>query len=166
MDIQRALAFSRYATRALAAEPGLAEALAESSVRTFAWDDERAALAAVVAAGDPIGLSTALRRLRRRVFLHTLVRDLIGLAPLTEVCGAMTQLAERALDSSVDLHGSLLAAIHGEPHGADDGARQRLIVIGMGKLGGGELNVSSDIDLIFVYPDEGETAGPRVGANR
>ena len=166
MDIQRALAFSRYATRALAAEPGLAEALAESSVRTFAWDDERAALAAVVAAGDPIGLSTALRRLRRRVFLHTLVRDLIGLAPLTEVCGDMTQLAERALDSSVDLHGSLLAAIHGEPHGADDGARQRLIVIGMGKLGGGELNVSSDIDLIFVYPDEGETAGPRVVANR
>ena len=36
----------------------------------------------------------------------------------------------------------------------------------MGKLGGGELNVSSDIDLVFVYPEEGETAGPRVIANR
>ncbi len=50
--------------------------------------------------------------------------------------------------------------------GADDGAPQSLIVIGMGKLGGGELNVSSDIDLVFAYPEEGETAGPRKIANR
>jgi glutamate-ammonia-ligase adenylyltransferase len=166
MDIKKALAFSRYATRALAAEPGLAENLAESSARPFAWDDVRASLAAVVAEGDPVGHAVALRVLRRRVFLHTLVRDLAGLAPLTEVCGAMTQLAEQALDSSVELHGRLLAASHGEPLGTDDTTRQRLIVIGMGKLGGGELNVSSDIDLIFVYPDEGETAGPRALANR
>ena len=40
------------------------------------------------------------------------------------------------------------------------------MVLGMGKLGGGELNVSSDIDLVFLYPEEGETAGPRVVANR
>ena len=166
MDIHRALAFSRYATRALAADPGLAENLAESSARTFAWGDVRASLAAIVAGGDPARHAIALRELRRRVFLHTLVRDLTGLAPLTEVCGAMTQLAEIALDSSVELHGRLLAASHGEPLGADDAECQRLIVIGMGKLGGGELNVSSDIDLIFVYPDEGETAGPRAIANR
>jgi [glutamine synthetase] adenylyltransferase / [glutamine synthetase]-adenylyl-L-tyrosine phosphorylase len=166
MDIHRALAFSRYATRALAADPGLAESLTESSPRTFAWDHGRASVAAIVAEGDPARLAIALRELRRRLFLHTLVRDLTGLAPLTEVCGAMTQLAELALDSSVELHGRLLAASHGEPRGAGDAARQRLIVIGMGKLGGGELNVSSDIDLIFVYPDEGETAGPRAIANR
>ena len=42
---------------------------------------------------------------------------------------------------------------------------QELIVIGMGKLGGGELNVSSDIDLVFVYPEDGETTGPRPLAN-
>jgi [glutamine synthetase] adenylyltransferase / [glutamine synthetase]-adenylyl-L-tyrosine phosphorylase len=166
MDIKKALAFSRYATRALAAEPGLAEILAESSAQAFAWSDERASLAAIVAEGDPVSHAVALRELRRRVFLHTMVRDLAGLAPLTEVCGAMTQLAELALDSSVELHSRLLAASHGDPLGASDAARQRLIVIGMGKLGGGELNVSSDIDLIFVYPDEGETAGPRTIANR
>ena len=51
MDINRALAFSRYATRALAAEPGLAETLAESSARAFAWGDVRASLAAIVARG-------------------------------------------------------------------------------------------------------------------
>ena len=48
-----------------------------------------------------------------------------------------------------------------------DGARAAmLVVIGMGKLGGGELNVSSDIDLVFVYPEEGETDGARTLANR
>jgi len=166
MDIQRALAFSRYATRALAADPALAESLAESSGRAFAWGDVRESLAAIVAEGDAARHAIALRELRRRVFLHTLVRDLTGQAPLTEVCGAMTQLAEQALGTTVELHSGLLAASHGEPLGAGDAARQRLIVIGMGKLGGGELNVSSDIDLIFVYPDEGETAGPRVIANR
>jgi len=166
MDITRALAFSRYATRALAAEPGLAETLADTCARPFAWDGDRAALAAIAAEDNPGAHAVALRDLRRRVFLHTLTRDLTGLAPLTEVCGAMTQLAELAMRSSVDLHARLLAGSHGDPLGATDGARQQLIVIGMGKLGGGELNVSSDIDLIFVYPDEGDTAGPRRIANR
>ncbi len=59
-----------------------------------------------------------------------------------------------------------LDAIHGTPIGDESGTPQELIVIGMGKLGGRELNVSSDIDLVFVYPEEGETAGPRVIANR
>jgi glutamate-ammonia-ligase adenylyltransferase len=166
MDIPRALAFSRYATHALAADPRLAESLVDTCTRPFAWDNERAALTAIVAEDNPGAHAIALRGLRRRVFLHTLTRDLAGLAPLTEVCGAMTQLAELAMRSSVDLHARLLAASHGEPLGAADGARQQLIVIGMGKLGGGELNVSSDIDLIFVYPDEGDTAGPRRIANR
>jgi glutamate-ammonia-ligase adenylyltransferase len=78
----------------------------------------------------------------------------------------MTQLAEVALESTVALHARLLAVNHGEPRSADEGLPQQLIAIGMGKLGGGELNVSSDIDLIFVYPDEGETSGPRPIANR
>jgi glutamate-ammonia-ligase adenylyltransferase len=166
MDITRALAFSRYATRALAAEPGLAEILGETYVRPFAWDDVRAELTLSTTQDEPAAQAMALRALRRRVMLHTLVRDLTGLAPLAEVCGAMTQLAELAVRETVMLHTRLLASAHGEPLSATDGMRQRLIVIGMGKLGGGELNVSSDIDLIFVYPEEGETAGPRRIANR
>ena len=58
-----------------------------------------------------------------------------------------------------------LAAIHGEPIGERGGTPQQLIVVGMGKLGGGELNVSSDIDLVFVYPEDGETGGPRSVSN-
>ncbi len=107
-----------------------------------------------------------MRALRQRVFLHTLVRDLTGRGTLTEVCATMTTLAEVALQAAVAMHANELSAAHGAPIGAETGTAQALIVIGMGKLGGGELNVSSDIDLVFVYPEEGETAGPRVIANR
>ncbi len=107
----------------------------------------------------------ALRVLRRRVLIQTLTRDLTGRAGLTEVCANMTALAEAALRSAVTLHHHALAAEHGEPRD-DRGAVQELVVIGMGKLGGGELNVSSDVDLIFVYPEDGETDGPRRLANR
>src|SRR6185295_15857753 len=50
--------------------------------------------------------------------------------------------------------------------GAADEARQELLVVGMGKLGGGELNVSSDVDLVFVYPDNGQTTGARPLSNQ
>ncbi len=93
MDIIHALAFSRYASRALGAEPELAAFVSATRERPFVWNDVGATLAAV---DDPEALAIALRKLRRRVFLHTLARDLAGLAPLTEVCGAMTQLAELA----------------------------------------------------------------------
>ncbi len=170
MDISRALSFSRYAARALLAEPGLADWLSASCTTPFPWETSEAALAVADAehdaASDPEYLGNALRRLRRQVFLHTMVRDLAHAAPLTEVCGTMTRLAEIALGAATELHAHLLAHAFGEPLSAEDGAPQRLIVIGMGKLGGGELNVSSDIDLIFVYPDAGETAGPRKLANR
>ncbi|RBH34149.1 bifunctional glutamine synthetase adenylyltransferase/deadenyltransferase, partial [Pseudomonas sp. MWU13-2860] len=54
-------------------------------------------------------------------------------------------------------------AHYGQPIGEDSGEVQQLIVIGMGKLGGGELNVSSDIDLIFIYPESGDTDGGHHG---
>ena len=166
MDNSFALAFSRYAARALAADPSLAPILAATTAQPIAWGGIRPALDKVVAEGDADELATTLRDLRRRVFMHTLARDLAGLAPLTEVCGAMTQLAEIAIGACVAFHSHLLAAAHGEPMGATDANPQALIVLGMGKLGGSELNVSSDVDLIFVYPEEGETAGPRRIANR
>ncbi len=166
MDNSFALAFSRYAARALAADPSLASILAATTAQPFAWAGVQVALGKIVAESDADALAIALRDLRRRVFLHTLARDLAGGAPLTEVCGAMTQLAEIAIGACVSFHSRILATAHGEPIGAADTAAQALIVLGMGKLGGGELNVSSDIDLIFVYPEEGETAGPRRIANR
>src|SRR4030095_1159620 len=116
-------------------------------------------------AGDAAELAKALRLLRRRTVLHTLARDLTGRADLAEVCRNMTTLAETSLLAAVSLHHAALAAIHGQPRDRN-GIAQQLIVIGMGKLGGSELNVSSDVDLVFVYPDEGETYGARPLANQ
>ena len=164
MNLAAALAYSRYAAAMLAAFPDAADELATTLHAPFAWAGVEADLAARVANGDATALDAALRALRRRVLLHTMARDLTGLAHLPEVCAAMTRLAEIALRSALALHHGALAAAHGEPLGGD-GARQELVVIGMGKLGGGELNVSSDIDLVFVYPENGETAGPRRLAN-
>jgi len=166
MDLTRALAFSRYAERGFAAHPALADELAAAPAAPFAWDDVARGVDDVVARLDAAALARALRVLRRRVFLHTMVRDLAGTAPVEEVCGTMTRLAEVSLGAAVRLHAQLLRERYGDPVGREHGAPQELIAIGMGKLGGGELNVSSDIDLIFVYPDEGETTGPRGIANR
>ena len=163
MDLARALAFSHFASRALAAAPDLARVADEAAAAPFDWS---APEAQPDTAGDAAELGSSLRRLRRRVFLHAMVRDLTGRAALTEVCAAHTRLADVALAAATAFHARELDAVHGAPIGADSGTPQALIVVGMGKLGGGELNVSSDIDLVFVYPEEGETAGPRGIANR
>ena len=163
MDLQRALAYSRYAHRTLAATPALTEVLAATVPSPWNWTASRAELAAIEA---PDALARALRHLRQRVFLHTMVRDLAGVAPLEDVGAAMTTLAEVALTTTVDAHTRVLAASHGAPHGDESDAPQALHTVGMGKLGGGELNVSSDIDLVFVYPEEGDTVGPRRISNR
>ena len=104
-------------------------------------------------------LAVALRRLRRKVLLTLIARDTTGSADLAEVVATMTWLAELTVQSAVAAMARELAARHGVPIGAD-GVPQDLLVVGMGKLGGGELNVSSDIDLIFVYDQDGETNSP------
>lgn len=106
---------------------------------------------------DENNLKKALRQLRQRVVLRIIYRDLNGLANLDEVVKTTTNLAEIALNAAVKNHQTWLEEAYGKPFGK--GAAQDFIVIGMGKLGGGELNVSSDIDLIFAYEEEGETLG-------
>ena len=164
-DLTAALAFSRYATAALDARPGERDELAATVDSAFAWVPAQAALATVVDTGDPATLASALRRLRRRVFIHTLARDLTGRANLAEVCANMTTLAEAALRAAVTLHHRNLANRYGEPRD-ERGDTQALVVIGMGKLGGGELNVSSDVDLVFAYPEDGDTDGQNMLSNR
>ena len=84
------------------------------------------------------------------------------------VTQAMTELAELALDVAMRHAGEALDALHGMPLAGDGDAGQRaqMWVVGMGKLGGRELNVSSDIDLIYVYDHDGETAGQADGRGR
>src|SRR5690606_25191303 len=116
----------------------------------------------VEATADEAGLNRALRNLRKRVMLRVAARDLSGMAGLAEVLTTMTDLAELAVGFARERHQFWLGnpGRFGVPRGADKRA-QELLVVAMGKLGGGELNVSSDVDLIFFYPDEGQTDGAR-----
>jgi [glutamine synthetase] adenylyltransferase / [glutamine synthetase]-adenylyl-L-tyrosine phosphorylase len=109
-------------------------------------------------------LKPALRRLKQRAYARICARDLACKAPLTEVTEAMTLIAETTVAAALRVLQESLAARYGVPR-SGDGKAQQLIVIGMGKLGGRELNVSSDIDLIFIYPEDGETDGGRAISN-
>lgn len=105
-------------------------------------------------------LLKALRELRQREMLRIAWRELAGWAGLSETLGDLSAFAEASIDAALSkLHGWQCKEL-GVPTDAT-GAAQCLVVLGMGKLGGRELNFSSDIDLIFAYPEQGETRGRR-----
>jgi glutamate-ammonia-ligase adenylyltransferase len=164
-DLAAALAYSRYCTSALAAHPDERDELEASIIRPFDWEAAEGTIAAAIEEGNGARLAMAMRVVRRRLMVRTAVRDLCGLADLAEVCANMTRLANAAVLAAATLHQQTLAIEHGSPRDAQ-GEAQALVVVGMGKLGGGELNVSSDVDLVFVYPEDGETDGARPLANR
>lgn len=161
-NLARVARLSRYVRRLLEAEPALE--LDAGTGQPFSAGEMRAFLAAHPS-GDDDTLERALRALRKRVMLRVTARDLGGLAPLSEVTETMTALAEIAISHALASLEERLAERHGRPLSAAGGRVQQLHVVGMGKLGGSELNVSSDIDLVFIYPEEGETRGPRPISN-
>jgi len=108
----------------------------------------------------------ALRKLRRRAMVHIIWRDALKLASTLETTRALSELADTCVNASLAFLSPLLEARYGQPIGKENQAPQSLLVIGMGKLGGYELNLSSDIDLIFAYPDSGQTSGPKVISNQ
>jgi [glutamine synthetase] adenylyltransferase / [glutamine synthetase]-adenylyl-L-tyrosine phosphorylase len=129
-DLIQKIALSRFAQRVLAARPELGPELAQPQPFT------RAEMLNALTASSDDALRRELRRLRNRVLLRVMARDLAGLASLDEVCGTMSDLAEVAIGKALD--------------------GDNLIVVGMGKLGGRELNVSSDVDLVFLYAGAAE----------
>jgi len=106
------------------------------------------------------GLDSALRQFRNREMMRLIWRDLNELAPVDEILTDLSTLADICLQAAVDFHSLVLEEKHGIPRGPD-GQAQKLIVIGLGKLGGRELNLSSDVDVIFCYPDSGVCDGRR-----
>jgi glutamate-ammonia-ligase adenylyltransferase len=107
----------------------------------------------------------ALRILRQLVLERLAVLDVEHQAPLQTICQGMTALAEFALEAACAEAQAALDAAHG-PACKADGRPCKFWVLGMGKLGARELNVSSDIDLIYVYEEDGETAGDAQGRHR
>lgn len=100
----------------------------------------------------------ALRQVRSLLMMTLIERDVRGEATLEEVCGAMTGFADLATSVAMRSAAAELAERHGPPCDAS-GEPQDLLTVGMGKAGGFELNVSSDLDVIFVFREEGETRG-------
>lgn len=123
----------------------------QSAGRNTAKDGMQALMAA---------LKAVLREFRRREMVRIAVRDLAGLADLDETMADLSALAGASIDGALSLIYERLRENDGTP--CDDaGNQQHLVVLGMGKLGAGELNFSSDVDLIFSFPAGGETVGGR-----
>ncbi|MEI2814055.1 MAG: bifunctional [glutamate--ammonia ligase]-adenylyl-L-tyrosine phosphorylase/[glutamate--ammonia-ligase] adenylyltransferase [Burkholderiaceae bacterium] len=113
-----------------------------------------------------LDIPSALRILRQLV-MHRLIKlDCEQQAPLATVTRAVTDLAELALDVALQNAYQELDERYGQPFVLASATRAQMWVLGMGKLGARELNVSSDIDLIYVYDEDGETAGNSEGRNR
>ena len=102
-----------------------------------------------------------LREWRRREMVRIAWRDIAGSAAVTETLQGVSDLADATIRAAVAAAERHLRPIFGEPRRSNP-ALSSFIVLGMGKLGGRELNFSSDIDLIFLFTDSGETSGPRV----
>ncbi|MBK8323976.1 MAG: bifunctional [glutamate--ammonia ligase]-adenylyl-L-tyrosine phosphorylase/[glutamate--ammonia-ligase] adenylyltransferase [Betaproteobacteria bacterium] len=152
---ERTLRLSPFARRIAKSRPDLADAFRAVGAPALTRPDMQETLEAVPA-GDEAALARELRRLRARAMLTLVHRDLSGEASLEEVVRTVSDLAETGVAFAADHAERALAGTHGAPAGGE-----RLLVVGMGKLGGRELNVSSDVDLVFLHASEGETGGPR-----
>jgi len=168
LELEQALIFSEFITRCLALDPLLLQDLVESGDLHAAYGINRyntrvqSALDGVLTESD---LGRTLRRTRNREMIRIAWRDINGLASLDEILENLSDLAEACIDLTfMKLHDWQQQKL-GTPTGSG-GKPLNPVVLGMGKLGARELNFSSDIDLIFTFPEAGFTVnGPRSVSN-
>ena len=128
--------------------------------RSFAPGELCAQIAAAVSAAETDDqLGRALRRQRARHQVRIIWRDLTRQADLVQTCRDLSDMADASIDQAYQWLYSRHCQQFGVPTGRRSGQPQQMVVLGMGKLGAVELNLSSDIDLIFAYPEGGETVG-------
>lgn len=113
----------------------------------------------VSSATTDVELVQKLRVQRNWMMGRIALRDLMQLSQLEETVSATSELADALVGAALDWHYQRFCERYGTPIGRESGQQQKMIVIGMGKLGGQELNFSSDVDLIFTYAEGGETQG-------
>ncbi len=158
----RVLAGSDFVARSALAAPAVVVSLVTEGELSRDKDLEsyRSLLAPLVeAAADESELAVVLRRFRRREMVRIAWRELGGAVPEEVVLAELSALAEACIDLGLARLTGWQAGQWGQPLDAE-GRPLSLVVLGMGKLGGGELNFSSDVDLIFAYREEGEVSGP------
>jgi [glutamine synthetase] adenylyltransferase / [glutamine synthetase]-adenylyl-L-tyrosine phosphorylase len=130
-------------------------------------EDLHAEFARFAATSFELSPSVILARFKRREYIRITLRDVLGLATLGETTLELSHLADVLLENALRLAEQKLEAAYGTPETVDEsGVRQRtrLTIISLGKLGGFELNYSSDVDLMFMYGGEGNTSGGLEGA--
>ncbi|AKH20864.1 bifunctional [glutamate--ammonia ligase]-adenylyl-L-tyrosine phosphorylase/[glutamate--ammonia-ligase] adenylyltransferase [Sedimenticola thiotaurini] len=141
--------------------------LQHSGAFTTSYTDgemERRLAERLVGVTDETALHRELRRFRNEQMVRIIWRDLTRTAPLDETLVDLSALADACVSQSLTLLYDWMTEKQGTPRNAA-GEPQGLVVLGMGKLGARELNLSSDIDLIFAYPESGQTDGPRPTSN-
>ncbi|MGB5423597.1 MAG: bifunctional [glutamate--ammonia ligase]-adenylyl-L-tyrosine phosphorylase/[glutamate--ammonia-ligase] adenylyltransferase [Desulfobacterales bacterium] len=160
----RVFAFSNFVSETCIRHPDLLVDLVHSGdlERRYPADEYVKTLKVLLAdIEEEAALEKRLRHFRRRELVRIAWCDLCGLSDLFVTMRDLTALAEAVIDQTQALLYRWQCITHGVPTGPD-GLHQELVVVGMGKLGGEELNFSSDIDLIFAYPQSGETVGASI----
>ena len=157
--IRRTLLASDFAFETWRSQPQLLAPQGLERLRASA--DASARIEALKLDPDEAACMAALRRFRHAEALRLVFRDVNGLDDLPETLSATSVLYEALLGAALEWSERSLAVRYGHARDAD-GVLQRLIVVGFGKLGGSELNFSSDIDLVLAYPQAGESDGARV----
>src|SRR3984885_2216653 len=158
-QLPRVVAASEFVAQALIQDPGAFEWLGMQSGDAALAGAEYQRRAA--ASGSSEQALSVLREWRRRTMVRIAWQDIAGTASVTETLLAVSDFADAAVRAAASAAALHLQPIFGEPHRANP-AQSAFVVLGMGKLGGRELNFSSDIDLVFLFAEAGETSGPRV----
>ena len=154
--LRRLLTASDFAFEALRRDPRLLDARGLDRLRDPAPASARASL--LGSGGDDF--HARLRRFRRAEALRLVFRDVNGLDDLADTLSGTTVLYETLIAAALRDAEARMRSRFGIPRNPQ-GAPQSLVVMGLGKLGGGELNFSSDVDLILAFPESGETDGAR-----
>ena len=162
-EAQKVLACSQFVANYCLRNPEEFKALCDSGdLESKASREIYASRLAIVLekVGDESELQKVLRKFRNREMVRIAWRDIAGLAGLEETMKDLSLLAEEMLDQTLNKLHSWLVERFGEPEN-EAGEPQQMVIIAMGKLGAHELNFSSDIDLIFAFPEAGQTNGKK-----
>ncbi|WP_122421585.1 bifunctional [glutamate--ammonia ligase]-adenylyl-L-tyrosine phosphorylase/[glutamate--ammonia-ligase] adenylyltransferase [Pseudomonas viridiflava] len=162
LAFDRVCAASDFITEQICRDPGMLLDLADSGEleRSFSTGELRGQIAnALSTATTDDELGRNLRRQRMRHQVRIIWRDLTRQADLIETCRDLSDMADACIDLACHWLHERLCQQFGTPTGRRTGLPQQMVILGMGKLGAVELNLSSDIDLIFGYPEGGETVG-------
>ncbi|CAK0761567.1 Glutamine synthetase adenylyl-L-tyrosine phosphorylase / Glutamine synthetase adenylyl transferase [Gammaproteobacteria bacterium] len=166
-ELPKVWAASEFVSRLCVADPALLTDFADSGdlIRDYDIGEyPRRVAAALVGVNNEAMLAASLRQLRRREMVRIAWRDLACRADYQTTVAELSAFADATIDAALDHLTTWLQRELGVPH-SPIGAPQSMVVLALGKLGAQELNFSSDIDLIFAYPEDGETRGRRSISN-